>query len=276
MRLRTFSNLLSFIIFLGLAGFIFYTGWTQYQLEENTCAVIHTKTSGWDETLLEPGQFSWKWERLIPENMTLHIFPLESHRVELNKTTYLPSADLYANALKIDKENFKYSIKASAVLSVSKESLMKLTTSGQITGDSFHQWTEIQKEDFIMAMESVIKKELNKNSLQDLESNTQRALSARFPWFQIQNLTILLSHYDEELYLSAKNNYLTMIETKTRKTASEDHINREIDELEKRELFIKYGELFTKYPIMVEVMKVDYNNLLKRPELKDLIPGYEE
>jgi hypothetical protein len=74
--------LITLIILVVLAGAAFYFGWLQILLPAENYAVIFTKTGGYDETVVRPGEFSWRWQRLIPTNMTVYTFDLHPRSAE--------------------------------------------------------------------------------------------------------------------------------------------------------------------------------------------------
>src|SRR6056297_3206225 len=95
------------ILLILIGGAAFYFGWIQFQLDEHTYGVVFSKTSGYEEEVLRPGEFNWRWEALIPTNMTLHEIEVLPRSVDLEKSGSLPSGSIYAQAVEASTD-FKY------------------------------------------------------------------------------------------------------------------------------------------------------------------------
>jgi hypothetical protein len=50
-----------FIILLIAGGCAFFFGWIQILIPAETYAVAFTKTGGFDDEVIEPGKFVWRW-----------------------------------------------------------------------------------------------------------------------------------------------------------------------------------------------------------------------
>ena len=93
---------ITLLTILALAVAAFFVGWVELSLPPGTYGVAFTKSGGWDEAAVAPGGVTWRWERLIPTNMTLHLFDLAPQEVQRRVAALLPSADVYAAEIGID------------------------------------------------------------------------------------------------------------------------------------------------------------------------------
>ena len=69
---RVFSNI---VVLLIAGAAVFFVGWMQLAVKPGTCGIMTSKTGGLYEVPIETGLFQWKWERLLPTNVTLKAFP---------------------------------------------------------------------------------------------------------------------------------------------------------------------------------------------------------
>lgn len=90
-----------FIIFLIvvilLAGTAFAFGYVPFRVDPGSVAVLWSRTSGWDTTVVTGGRFVWRWQLLLPRNATVYALQLEPRRVDVRADVAVPSAELYAN-----------------------------------------------------------------------------------------------------------------------------------------------------------------------------------
>jgi len=117
--------LVTLIILLVLGGVVFYFGWVQIRLPADACAVIFTKTGGFDQRVTMPGAFSWRLERLLPGNLTAYRYSLVPHRARVQILRTLPSAQLYS-AILPEKPDFSIRAVADLEFSLRPESLPAL------------------------------------------------------------------------------------------------------------------------------------------------------
>ncbi len=131
--------IIAIVTLIVLGGVAFYLGWIQFQLQENTYAVIFTKTGGWDTEVTEPGNFVWRWERLLPTNLSMHTFTLKPFTARVSSTGILPSAEVYAQSLD-PSPDFSFSINLSVDFEIKPGSLPELVSESRLTADTFESW----------------------------------------------------------------------------------------------------------------------------------------
>jgi hypothetical protein len=262
---KKIGPIISFILFLIASAAVFYFGWVQFDLDENTYAVLFSKTSGYDQKVLEPGKFNWRWERILPTNSKIIKIKLENQSKEFEYEGSLPSSELYSSII---PQNPDFSFKMTFLISYMLEpaQLPALIEKDSITTadmDSFY--TTIESE-FIRIVKSSSTDFFNNNlsmssnSYLDLESIILDKLKQRYSYLNIRNLTITYIHYpDLVLYEKTKNLYYQILDKRkeaeiaSEKWAIESKVNLDT----KLELLNKYGELLSKYPILIDYFALD-------------------
>ncbi len=133
--------LLILLVFILLGGTVFFFGWVQFSVPAGSAAVIFTKTHGWEAQVVEPGTFAWRWQRLIPTNMTLHVFDLSPFSQVVSSEGTLPSADLYSQYIE-GEADFSFRIEVEVSFAVAPEELPRLAQEEAVTPDTLTEWYE--------------------------------------------------------------------------------------------------------------------------------------
>ena len=122
--------LISILLLLGAAGAIFVAGWIQILLPPATYGVLFSKTGGYDSRVMQPGVFVWRWERLIPSNVTLFLFEVQPHSIATPISGELPSAAAVAGMLPgaAGAADFRYQATVSVTFAVRPDALPVLVS----------------------------------------------------------------------------------------------------------------------------------------------------
>ena len=138
--------LISILLLLGAAGAIFVAGWIQILLPPATYGVLFSKTGGFDPRVMAPGVFVWRWERVIPNNVTLFLFEVQPHTIETRLSGELPSAEAVASMLPgtAGAADFRYQATVSVTFAVRPEALPELVSGAGLTPEDLNHWTEVQ------------------------------------------------------------------------------------------------------------------------------------
>jgi hypothetical protein len=271
--------LIVLVILVILAGVAFYFGWLQILLPPENYAVVFTKTGGYDEQVIRPGEFVWRWERLIPTNMTLYIFDLHPRTKEVSFQGSLPSADVYSSTLP-ENPDFSYSGELRVRFSILPERLPTLVSEEKVTPDGLDDFYEAKAEEISGRLLGRLE-ELDSDQLADLTLNRrlEGELDPEFPNLEISTLNIQsLELPDLELYRLAKQSYRDMVETRdqAREEAlarvAEQQVRSETAREQQRadmEVLREYGELLNEYPVLLKAMavqKLSGERLLTIPE----------
>ncbi|MFQ3620301.1 MAG: hypothetical protein SNJ78_05055 [Spirochaetales bacterium] len=269
--------ILSLII---LAGVIFFFGWISLSLPSHTWAVSFSKSSGWEESIYEPGHFYWRWQRLIPGNFSLYLYPIQSYSVKAISKGTLPSASVYAEVLE-GSPSFAFSLEVHLQFVPKKDTFVQLVRSEKLTPDNWEQWIESKKQHITaFILDRILQQGLEKILASDPSSPTdvlKQFLSEEwekaFPYFQLQSL--MLSEYqfpDLELYQKGKKLYFAKEEVRreafleqTRKNTIETLL-----EEQKIERLKRYGELLKIYPNLLEFLALEKLEKISPQDLKHL------
>ncbi len=276
------------IILLLTGGCIFYFGWIQILLPPETYAVIFTKMGGYDSHVTEPGVFTWRWERLIPTNMTVFKFDLKPYTSEVSYKTTLPSGELYASILP-ENPDFDFEAAVAVEFRLKPESLPDMVANDKLKPETLSEYYEKTAKALtpkIMELSLQRDKQGSQGSvLPDIKWDKRliTKLEEFYPDIEVLSLhTRVLKIPDLELYMLAKESYLKLLKTRedsmntvaAQLAVEQERAKAQVQsERARLKLISEYGELFTKYPVLLKlyyIQKASGAEGLDIPELKDL------
>jgi hypothetical protein len=270
--------LATLIVLLVLGGVVFYFGWVQFRLPADACAVIFTRTGGFDTRVTMPGTFSWRWERLLPGNLTVYRYSLAPHRARVEVRQTLPSAELYSAVLP-DKPDFSIRAVADLEFALRPESLPGLLREESLYPEGIPEYYRHEADALGAALV-----ELAAGAAQPPiggEPAFRSELAKRFPHLDIRRLELReLQQPDSGLYELARQSYRSLVASRDRaREAAESALAgeraREALARERESASLQslaaYGELLNKYPVLLKAMYVQ--NLSGR-ELAT-VPGFD-
>jgi hypothetical protein len=273
------KTLVVLVLLLVAGGVVFYFGWVQIRLPAEDCAVIFTRTGGFDSRVTMPGSFSWRWERLLPGNLTVYRYSLAAHRTRVEIRQALPSAELYTAVL---PEKPDFSIRAAAELefALRPESLPALLRDQRLYPEALPEYYRGQAEALAAALAQLAAGGsglLEPGAAPELA----RELGGRFPHLDIQRLELRdFARPDPGLYELARESYRRLVANRDRaREEAESSLagerarqalarEREASSLES---LAAYGELLNKYPVLLKAM---YVQNLSGKELAT-VPGFD-
>lgn len=272
------GSIFSLILLTGAAGAIFYFGWVQFDLPENSYAVLFSKTGGYDKNVIKPGQFSWKWERLLPTNSKLIKVEIEQRSIDLIYQGELPSADLYSSIIP-ENPDFSYKMDFSVSYRIKEDSLPELIESDELNADNLKMFYDTFETEYIKIIKDRCTDFFNLNYIIDsqgyleLEKNILNMFKESYPFIETKTLTIKYIHFpDLKLYDKSRDLYFQIlenrqqVETATEKWAIESKVNMDT----KLEILREYGEILSKYPVLIDYFALDpESQVLDISNLKD-------
>lgn len=250
--------LIILVILVVLAGTAFYFGWVQILLPPENYAVVFTKIGGYDDQVIRPGEFSWRWERLIPTNMTLYTFDLHPRTLEVSFEGSLPSGQLYSSILP-ENPDFSLSGNVTIQFGIVPESLPALVAEEKLLPEALDDFYEAKAE-------QISNRLMDKLKSATLNQQMERELAREFPDLKILSLrTETVRVPDLELYELARQSYKELVEIRDR--SREEAVarmaveqvraeNARDQERETLEALRKYGKLLNEYPILLKAMYV--------------------
>lgn len=276
---RGLRAFISILIILIAAGLVFWFGWIQFRIGEGQVAVVYTKTNGYEDEALINGEFEWRWQALLPTNLTLHIYDIETRSVNLSNSGTLPSGDLYA-AMAGDGVNFDWEVKAGLSYHIDPATLPALVSSGMAADglDSFFEEYESQVEgelSRLLADTSFVDEQL---TVEEIISQIEKDLAQRTAGLDdrievIEAVVLDWSAPDMQLYAESRRLYLeymglrqaVLVEVEDGAVRREDLQGARLDLLE------RYGSILDEYPVLLDLFALEGNpgaSLLPPAELE--------
>lgn len=263
------------ILLLIISGTVFYFGWVR--IPENSVGLIYSDITGYDSSLMKPGQINWKWQKLIPKNHTVRIFSTGTTDSRISVSGEYPSGNIYSTVLE-GNPDFSYSGEFRVTYKIKEDCLYKLAVSGLI-GDNGTEDILKDAEEKIEGICSAALAEETGSALRDkrpvasgeeLTGKIMEKLASLDEAEIIGIEAVSLYFPDTELYTEGKKQYMEMLETKKELVLTQEKDSAAYtSEIEKRiETLKKYGALLTEYPILIEYLKTKDEKLL--PEGVDL------
>ena len=249
------------ILILIASGTAFYFGWIR--LPENTQAVVYSNITGYENKTVKSGSFIWRWQKLIPRAFKLYIFDDSVHTTSVVSEGELPSGRVYSSIL-AGNPDFTYRISFSVKYVIDSALLPSLLEAGDIDESSLPEWykekdREIENsgKNFITSMQNT---SVSLTDSSELEKKLGDYLLENLSGISFSSISLNSFNIpDMDLYSEAKRQYLNIIknrenlvlESETKAASANADLERQLELLE------KYGELLTKYPILLEYIKAN-------------------
>ena len=263
------GRLISILLLLGVAGYVFFAGWIQLILPAETYAVLFTKTGGFEEEVLEPGRFVWRWERALPTNATLYLFDLAPHRATASASGSMPSADLIQTVLPAPTD-FGYETSFEVVYRLRPDVLPLLVGEQGLRPDDIDSWYQTQSQ---LIAEAATEAAMSERGADLIGQPTQLAdfltaeVQSRFSQLEVTRVSPRRIRIpDLDLYQRSRVAFLDLL-------AAQEQIRREavagLAETREHELLLddasrsavdrlrRYGEVLTEYPVLLELLQLE-------------------
>ena len=261
--------LISILLLLGAAGAIFVAGWIQILLPPATYGVLFSKTGGFDPRVMVPGVFVWRWERVIPNNVTLFLFEVQPRSVTTPLTGELPSAEAVAGMLPgaAGAADFRYQATVSVTFAVRPDALPALVADEGLTPEELNHWTEMKGAVVGRAALELLQRRAQATALANLaalEAEILDLLAARFPELQILDVRFIdLYLPDIEIYERGRQAYLELMDAQyeARRAAVIDLARERERGLAAQEtrraalqVLREYGMVLQEYPVLIQFL----------------------
>jgi len=261
--------LISILLLFGAAGAIFVAGWIQILLPPATYGVLFSKTRGYDPRVMAPGVFVWRWERVIPNNVTLFLFEVQPHTIETPLNGELPSAEAVAGMLPgaAGAADFRYQATVSVTFAVRPEALPALVSGAGLTPENLTHWTGMKGSAVGRAALELLQQRAQAAALSDLaalEAELLEPLAARFPELQVRDIRFTdLYLPDIEIYERGRRAYLELMDAQyeARRAAVVDLAHERERGLAAQEtrraalqVLREYGVVLQEYPILIQFL----------------------
>jgi hypothetical protein len=252
---KKFVVFLIILILLGGAGFL--VGWAGLAVPVGSVAVLRSKTHGVDPAVVKEGEFRWVWYRLIPANTRIIPFALKPKTGSLEISGRLPQSDTYKTFVK--NANFAWELGLAYTFTISPDNLPALVRD---RGVEDADGLEAYEADIASGIENRAQKlsvteELFENlSSPALEDEIRAAYPEidflEFRWEARTVPDFALYEAGRDLYNQYIERQKALLEPDVVEAAERNITNQfRFDELE------RYGELFAKYPSLLEYMQME-------------------
>jgi hypothetical protein len=258
-----------FILLLG--GTVFFFGWVQIRVPPGSYGVMRSKTHGIYPVVIREGEFQWLWYAIIPTNAALNVFTPRLVEQPIQITGSLPSGTAYALFAGLDVD-FSYEYAGSLSFMVKPDQLpalmMERGVANQEDLEAFERRIAGEIASYLtrrIREHVVAGNELEELSMDKLKEEILR----EYPY--IENLSCggaMVQYPDIALYNSLRKIYEDYLTGQQQSQESDisSPANRQISARIRLDELAKYGELLTKYPILLQYLALEKDGNGKNPE----------
>jgi hypothetical protein len=257
------KNVVGVLLVLILAGAVFFFGWAQLPVPPGSYGVLRSKTHGVDPALIREGEVRWVWYKLIPTNVQTLVFTPKPLTRQVTAADSLPGAETYAIAAGI-RADFSYEIGATLSFTLKGEALPSLVRTGKLSSPESLERYEDTAAGIIeaFALERLGAYAGEDTFLGGVSKSTAAArltedIGAAFP--DIENLSCVIRQAklpDLALYSMARSLYEEYLGSQRvlLRTELGAQAERNINSLFRFDELERYGELLTKYPVLLDYL----------------------
>jgi len=266
--------LFSLILLCAVAAAVFFLGWAQFSLPAGSVGVLRSKTHGVDGEVILPGKVRWVWYKLIPTNAVVNVFTLNDVQIPIEISGVLPSGDVYSSLVGL-KTDFSFHFSGSLSYRLRAESLPDLAERENFLDQEdldryivrFSRDVDNHLRRFLLwaEKEKILQEVQETGTIRGLEAEFRKA----FPQAELCSCTVKsISFPDLILYNEVRQLYRDYLAAQRREVRDETAAiaaesiknHRRFDEL------AVYGELLTKYPILMQYLALEKGFLLSGNE----------
>jgi hypothetical protein len=258
--------LIILILLIIISGVVFFFGWIQIQLGPAEYGVIFTKTSGWENEVIHPGEFTWRISAIIPTNLRLYQYTIAPQSIEIRSEGELPSGNLYREYITGNAE-FGFTVEANIQYELKPNELPSLAKNSHIFPSNIEDYYSNFKETLQAETENYLLSYLKSSSssedpsvlFSDIQSKLSDRLSEKYAHIDVISVNIKSASFpDFELYQRAKEIYFSVLETRQQATneAAQSLSFDKVREENSLDLLKKYGQILADYPVLLDYFKL--------------------
>jgi len=257
---------ITLLILIIAAGVVFFFGWVQIQIPSEGYAVIFTKTHGYEDSVVEPGSFVWRWQRLIPTNLTYHVFKIQPEEMTFSISGDMPSGKIYSDYLK-GNPDFSWEIDIFLHFDVAPEMLPSLVKDEKITQETLPRYMDLIKHKTESVIYPIVLEYIQNaktdnisfNNFTDLEETLHASLADSFPSVNFRDFQIIsFTVPDMALYRKGKEYYHQLIDLEF--TIRQEEIARAtVEDVAKNariNILKEYGMILSDYPVLMDYLEL--------------------
>ncbi|MDR3162218.1 MAG: hypothetical protein LBU28_11485 [Spirochaetaceae bacterium] len=250
-----------------LGGTAFFFGWVQLTVPPGSYGVMRSKTHGLDPEPIREGRFRWVWYKLIPTNVLISVYSLKTIDVPIRFETSLPSAEIYASLSGLAAD-FSYKIDGVISFTLRADSLPSLISAHHITDEAgLREYEDRLAEDIrTFVVQRIRDYAADEDKIEELlgltPSRLQDDIAKSFPAIENLSCSIHAAHLpDIALYHSTQALYKDYLDRQRELLQPEVTAlaDRHLSSLLRLDELAKYGELLTKYPMLLQYLSLEGN-----------------
>ena len=260
--------LFTFVFLAILAGVVFFLGWAQLTVPPGAYGVMRSKTHGLESQVIRDGEFLWFWYKVIPTNAKVSVFNIVPVKRSIRSTGALSSGQVYAVLAGLNAD-FSWEISGELSFSLKPEYLPELCEREKISDD---EGLRKAGESLAARAENLVLERLK--SYADTESGEKLEslfFATSFPELnneiqtkipEIENVDCIIKLIrlpDYALYQSVKALYHEFL-ARQNAVLSQDierEAERRINLRIRMDELTEYGELLSKYPILIQYLAIE-------------------
>lgn len=252
------------LVLIVLSGVVFYFGWIQFLIPSDGYGVVFSKTHGWEMETVEPGEFEWRWQRLIPTNMEVYVFRVEPYEVEISASDTLPSGEIYRTVL-ADEPDLSFDVSMGVDILPEQSELPILASEQDLRPEDLGEWIEDRADALrTVAVDRLVELLSNADnvenmSLSRIEDELTDTFAEEFPDIRVSSLAVNSYRVpDFQLYQEARSLYLTQLEAETDAliAAAGERADRQARDEEIQRSLRSYGEVLDEYPVLLDYFEL--------------------
>jgi len=268
---KKFNRRVSLLIFLAAAGTAFYLGFIQLKIPEGYGVILHSKIQldkdkdGYDDKIYRSGGFLWRWQGIIPTNLTIHKVPLTFHQAHVVSEGELPSGDIYLDHAGISGD-FSYRIEVFVQYRLKEDYMLQQIRQGLMDAEEIGNYYEQSDQEIISYILNRIStlditEESNKGTELPLDwDSLDQDLIKEYPHLEFKQTRLISQKIpDILLYQQLRSQFISYLEEKN-KAFTEVSVatqERELLTEERMQIMERYGELITQYPLLLDFFAMD-------------------
>jgi len=256
------------LVLLILCGTVFFLGWAQLTIPPGSYGVMQSKTHGLDSQVIRGGEFRWIWYKLIPTNVKISSFSISPVKRYIKSSGNLSSGQVYAELAGLEAD-FSWEISGEFSFNIKPDYLPELIAKENISDDEGLRRAE---ENLAAKVENLVLERLKAYANDDdgdkMDADIYSAslpemsheIQVLMPEIENLNCTMQVLHLpDYALYQSLRA--LSREYIARQSSALSIDITQEADRRVNSKIRIEelsqYGELLTKYPILLDFLAVE-------------------
>ncbi|MDR0563264.1 MAG: hypothetical protein LBG73_11340 [Spirochaetaceae bacterium] len=254
------------LIVMILGGTVFFLGWVNLTVPIGSYGVMRSKSHGLDPQVIQDGKFRWVWYKLIPSNVQLQVFAVHPVNRSFETSCALPSGKEYA-AFAGFTIDFSYKIAGTLSFTLKPSSLISLLETNhsmeQRDLDSFEAGLGEQVQTYaLQRLRGYMEDERNVEEILSSGSAARltQDITQTFP--NIENFSCFIQTVDFPdftLYRQFRSLYTDYVERIREYIQTDQALKPEtrVDFFIRLDELTKYGELFAKYPILLQYLTLE-------------------